>query len=247
MNWASAFITCLSTPPETPRAAAAWRPLVATLTGLAGLLVLPVAAHADLVTLRGGRVLNVAAVAFDGDTVVLTLRTGGQLRAPRDFVVEVTPDEVPWPEPEPDPAVAAPEASAPDEADVDVSADALHVLITRMATEAGVDARLAHAVVRVESNYQADAVSPKGAMGLMQLMPATARQYDVVNPFDPAQNLAAGLRHLRGLLDRYGRGKEALALAAYNAGEGAVRRYQGIPPYRETRQYVERILSLTRR
>jgi soluble lytic murein transglycosylase-like protein len=84
-------------------------------------------------------------------------------------------------------------------------------------------------------------------MGLMQLMPATARQYDVVNPFDPEQNLAAGLRHLRGLLDRYGRGKEALALAAYNAGEGAVSRYQGIPPYRETRNYVERILSLSRR
>ncbi len=203
-------------------------------------------ARADLVTLRGGRVLNVAAVAFEGETVVLTLRTGGQLRTPRDFVVDVTPDEVPWPEPEPEPA-PDPDAPGSDDTEVPVSTDALHVLITRMAAEFGVDARLAHAVVRVESNYQADAVSPKGAMGLMQLMPATARQYDVVNPFDPAQNLAAGLRHLRGLLDRYGRGKEALALAAYNAGEGAVSRYQGIPPYRETRNYVERILSLTRR
>jgi soluble lytic murein transglycosylase-like protein len=115
-----------------------------------------------------------------------------------------------------------------------------------MADEYGVDARLAHALIRVESNYQADAVSPKGAMGLMQLMPATARQYSVANPFDPEQNLAGGLRHLRGLLDRYGRGRESLALAAYNAGEGAVSKYQGIPPYRETRNYVERIMTLVR-
>jgi len=99
----------------------------------------------------------------------------------------------------------------------------------------------------VESNYEARAVSPKGAMGLMQLMPATARQYSLEDPFDPAQNLDAGLRHLRGLLDRYGKGKESLALAAYNAGEGAVTRYRGIPPYRETQNYVRRILSLTGR
>jgi soluble lytic murein transglycosylase-like protein len=114
-----------------------------------------------------------------------------------------------------------------------------------MAAAHGVAVKLAHAVVRVESNYRADAVSPKGAMGLMQLMPATARQYAVEDPFDPEQNLSAGLRHLRGLLDRYGRGKESLALAAYNAGEGAVSRYRGIPPYRETQNYVQRILSLT--
>jgi soluble lytic murein transglycosylase-like protein len=99
----------------------------------------------------------------------------------------------------------------------------------------------------VESNYESRAVSPKGAMGLMQLMPATARQYALVDPFDPAQNLDAGLRHLRGLLDRYGKGRESLALAAYNAGEGAVTRYRGIPPFRETQDYVRRILTLTGR
>jgi soluble lytic murein transglycosylase-like protein len=90
-------------------------------------------------------------------------------------------------------------------------------------------------------------VSPKGAMGLMQLMPATARQYAVIDPFDPVQNLAAGLQHLRGLLDRFGKGRESLALAAYNAGEAAVSRYGGIPPFRETQNYVRRILSLTGR
>lgn len=81
----------------------------------------------------------------------------------------------------------------------------------------------------------------------MQLMPATAQQYAVQDPFDPVQNLNAGLQHLRGLLDRFGSGRESLALAAYNAGEGTVKRYKGIPPYPETRNYVQRILSLTGR
>jgi hypothetical protein len=210
--------------------------------GLLVLLVAPSTAFADLVTFRGGRVLNVASVAYEGSEIVLTLRAGGQMRAPREFVVDVQPDEVPWPEPVPDPE-PTPEPTVV----VTDTPDGLRLLIDRMAAEHGVDVKLAHALVKVESNYRADAVSPKGAMGLMQLMPATARQYAIDDPFDPVQNLTAGLRHLRGLLDRYGRGKESLALAAYNAGEGAVSRYKGIPPYRETQNYVQRILSLTRK
>jgi soluble lytic murein transglycosylase-like protein len=78
-------------------------------------------------------------------------------------------------------------------------------------------------------------------MGLMQLMPATARAYKVRNPYDPTANIGAGVRHLKGLIDKWG---VELALAAYNAGEGAVKKFNGIPPYRETRNYVSRILSL---
>lgn len=238
MNWASAFITSLSTRPDARLRVVTWAPL----WGLCLILLTPAAALADLVTLRGGRVLNVAAVGYEGNEVVLTLRTGGQMRAPKDFVIDVRPDEVPWPEPEPEPT---PVPDTP--VVVSETPDGLRLLIDRMAAEHGVDARLAHALVQVESNYQPNAVSPKGAMGLMQLMPATARQYAIADPFDPVQNLTAGLRHLRGLLDRYGRGKESLALAAYNAGEGAVSRYKGIPPYRETQNYVQRILSLSKR
>jgi len=203
-------------------------------------------AGADLVTLRGGRVMSVESVKFEGDTATLTLRGGGEIGMPRGFIESVGPDEVPY-EP-PMPAVSrvasvvgvAPEASL-------LSKDGLVGLIDRLAKQHGVNPKLVHALVKVESNYEPRAVSAKGAMGLMQLMPATARQYAVDDPFDPVQNLGAGLQHLRGLLDRFGKGRESLALAAYNAGEGAVSRYGGIPPFRETQNYVRRILSLTGR
>ena len=224
------------------------------IVGLAMVLV-PSVASADLVTFRGGRVLNVASVTFNGDSAVVTLRTGGEMWVPKDFVVSVTPDEVPYVPPAEERAgdgIAVPILSVDAETaaaaeGATASRTELMALVDRLAAHHGVRADLARAVVQVESNYESRAVSPKGAMGLMQLMPATARQYALEDPFDPAQNLDAGLRHLRGLLDRYGKGRESLALAAYNAGEGAVTRYRGIPPYRETQNYVRRILTLTGR
>jgi soluble lytic murein transglycosylase-like protein len=106
----------------------------------------------------------------------------------------------------------------------------------------GISPDLVKAVALVESNLQPDAVSPKGAMGLMQLMPATAERYGVEDPFDPEQSLNAGARHLRDLLDEFG-GDVTLALAAYNAGSGAVRRYRGVPSYPETQAYVRKVRS----
>lgn len=111
------------------------------------------------------------------------------------------------------------------------------------AKSAGVDEAWLRAIAHVESGYDAKAVSPKGAQGVMQLMPATATQYGVKDPFDAAQSIAAGARHLRDLMKQYG-GDLALTAAAYNAGPGTVARYGGIPPYAETRDYVARVLAL---
>lgn len=110
----------------------------------------------------------------------------------------------------------------------------------------GVDVSLVRAVIHAESWFNARAMSRKGAQGLMQLMPATQNRYGVSNPFDSWQNISAGVRHLSGLLETF-RGDERLAAAAYNAGAGAVRRYGGIPPYPETRTYVERVFTLKQR
>lgn len=115
--------------------------------------------------------------------------------------------------------------------------------IARAAARHNVDPNLVRAVVKVESNFNPNAVSRKGAMGLMQLMPSTARQLNVKNPFDPEQNVDAGVRHLKQLLENYG-GDVRLSLAAYNAGSGAVTRSAGVPHYHETQNYVNRITNL---
>ena len=106
-----------------------------------------------------------------------------------------------------------------------------------------VDAALVHAVIHAESGFNPNAVSPKGASGLMQLMPATARRYGVQNIFDPQQNVGAGVHYLKDLLKMFGNNPR-LALAAYNAGENSVIRFGGIPPYPETTQYVSKVLTL---
>lgn len=119
-------------------------------------------------------------------------------------------------------------------------------LVQKLAPEYGVSPRLALAVIRAESNFNPRAVSGKNAQGLMQLIPDTAARFKVSKPFDPEQNLRGGLSYLRWLL-AYFEGNVSLVAAAYNAGEGAVNRFRGVPPYAETRGYVKRIVALFKR
>ena len=121
----------------------------------------------------------------------------------------------------------------------------LHAAVADHAARHALDPDLVRAVIRVESGWNPRAVSRKGAMGLMQLMPATAAEYGVADPFNPTENIRAGVAYLRRLIDRFD-GRMELALAAYNAGPGAVEKYnRTVPPYRETRAYVKRIVSVT--
>jgi soluble lytic murein transglycosylase-like protein len=197
---------------------------------------LPVSAAAELAFLASGQTLSIKAHRIDGDRITLVLRAGGEVSCPAALVVRVAADEVPYPEPATETALPSGEPAA-----LASALDGPYAqLIAISATRHGVDPNLVHAVIRAESNYRPRARSRRGARGLMQLMPSTLKAYAVANAYDPAANIEAGTRYLRTLLDRYVLDQ---ALAAYNAGEGAVQRHGGVPPYRETRAYVARVLS----
>ncbi|WP_243137507.1 lytic transglycosylase domain-containing protein [Desulfofundulus thermobenzoicus] len=133
----------------------------------------------------------------------------------------------------------------PSAASGEQSPPSMEEMFNQVAARFGLEPALLKAVARVESGFNPYALSPAGAQGLMQLMPATAAAMGVRDPWDVRQNLEGGARYLRSLLDRY-HGNVTLALAAYNAGPGAVERYGGVPPYRETRQYIQRVDSARR-
>jgi len=191
-------------------------------------------ASAELVLLTTGRTLSVKSHRAEDDKVTLVLRQGGDLTCPASLIVRIDPDEVPYPE-EPTSSADALAVARPGRPLTGPYADVIEAAASRH----GLDPNLVHALIRAESNYEPRARSRTGAKGLMQLMPATARQYAVSDPYDPGANIDAGVRHLKYLLGRFDVG---LALAAYNAGEGAVRVYGGLPPFTETRNYVARIL-----
>ena len=190
--------------------------------------------------------MSASSVVLTDDTATIRLRGGGEVTCDRSLVVRVDPDETPWIDPA---GAARGRERRRRDGDADAGAGARRRDSGRLPrdhhagspTAHGVDARLIHAVISVESAYRPRARSRKGARGLMQLMPATARQYGVRNAYKESANLEAGVRHLKTLLDRFAVRE---AVAAYNAGEAAVRRFGGVPPFRETRAYVERVLSL---
>jgi Transglycosylase SLT domain len=198
-------------------------------------------ASAELIFFSEQRSMSVEGHRFDADRIILSLRGGGEMTFDRALVVRIAPDEMPFT----DPPAAQPDtqlASIPGGQRL-VEDTRFDPIIERTATKHEIDARLVKAVIQVESSFQPRARSSKGAMGLMQLMPRTARQYEARNPYDPASNIEAGTKYLKRLLDEF---DLPLALAAYNAGEGTVRRFGGIPPYAETQAYVTKVLALLR-
>jgi soluble lytic murein transglycosylase-like protein len=163
----------------------------------------------------------------------------GEIELAADRVAEYEPEE-PKAAASPEPASSAPsQLLAPSPASTPATDP--RKLLDAAAERYGVPAAFLHSVARAESAYRLDAVSPKGAIGVMQLMPATAAELGA-NPHNPAENIDAGARHLRDLLERY-QGSAHKALSAYNAGAAAVQRYGGIPPYSETVNYVHKVLS----
>jgi len=201
------------------------------LLGVA-LLIAPAAARADIAVLANGSTFKITSHRVADGVTWLSLKDGGEVGLPEAAVSGYVPDEIME-------EVAAAVATAPPGLD-------LETLIAETARRHRLDPALVRAVVRVESAFQPQAVSPKGAQGLMQLMPGTARSLGVADPLDPAQNLDGGTRYLKDLVARYG-GNLDLALAAYNAGERAVQRHGGVPPYPETREYVKKVLERYRK
>jgi len=192
---------------------------------LSGLFLLAASgARADYAVLRSGERLHFTSREMVGDVMRLTI-AGGSVDLPVGEIVSIEAEDVFQPN-----AVAA-TASGP-----------FGDIIRAAALKHGVDEYLIACVIAEESNFNPRAVSPKAAAGLMQLLPGTAARFSVRDVFDPAENVEAGTRYLKELLDHY-RGDVRLALAAYNAGPEVVSRYGGVPPFSETRNYVKHVTA----
>ena len=199
----------------------------------------PTVAFAKLAVFVDGRVLKIDDARLEGSEIVLDLKGGGTLRVSAVRVDRVIADEVVESGStsnfeEPDCPSVWSEQKLPEEL-------AFRDAIDSAARAADLHPWLVASVVQTESAFDPRAVSRAGAAGLMQLMPSAAADHEVIDVFDPAENLRGGTEHLRAMLDRFE--SLPLALAAYNAGATTVQRYKGIPPYKETRDYVRRVLS----
>jgi Transglycosylase SLT domain len=203
-----------------------------------GLFVLATGARAEIAVMESGKVLHIDRFERTDERVTLYVTGGGIVTVPSEIVANVVPDEI----------VAELESDGEtldDPAKLTLFPQ-LRELIVPAAAKYGVDPNLVAAVIWAESSGDPNAVSIRGAKGLMQLMPETAKSLGVERILDPGENIEGGTRYLRELLDTHG-GNVKLALAAYNAGPDAVRRHGGIPPYRETERYVGRVLRVYER
>jgi len=212
-------------------------------------------ADAALVVFGDGRLLRVDEFRLEGtDRIVLELPGGGSMTIPIELVERIVDDEYERPKPGStgDGAAVAGAGDPGSRRSVrafegDVSAASPYGKeILEAARAHRIDPALIAAVIKAESNFVPSAVSPKGARGLMQLMPATARRMGVRRDFDPAENIRGGTAYLAELAGRFGETAVELILAAYNAGEQAVENYGGVPPYRETQAYVKKVTALWR-
>ena len=201
---------------------------------VAGLAALPAGAFGDTLFLATGKTLKIDALRCDGKACIATL-AGGDIEVRPQDVLRVDPDE----EVDPEPALASPMDGASRRKVRDRN---IEEIVAEAANKYALPRSLVRAVARAESALNPFAVSAKGAQGVMQLMPGTALELGVQNAFDPAQNIDGGARLLRQLLEKY-EGRVAEALAAYNAGAGAVSKHRGVPPYAETRGYIRRVVK----
>jgi len=206
---------------------------------------LPAGARAELVILTDGDYVKVKSYATDGEQATLTLPSGGTMAMAIERVDRVVDDE--WvPPPPPPPAAEAAAAPLPlgFDASQKIPEGPYGAMIYEAAKRHAINPQIVSAVIRAESAGNPRAFSPKGARGLMQLMPSTATRFGVSRGelWNPERNLEAGVSYLKWLHDRFGDDLSRI-LDAYNAGEGSVDKYQGIPPYRETRDYVRRIYT----
>lgn len=199
--------------------------------------------NAEMIFFANGRTMSVKGYRVSGDTITVTLRNGGEATFQKSIVARIAPDEMP--DPQPLVVTAIEHTTIVHHARTPIEARPFAKLIEAVALKHGIDPALVHAVIEAESNYQPSAQSHVGARGLMQVMPATARDLGVKSArllFDPQENLEAGVKYLKFLLERFD-GDLTSAIAAYNAGPGNVQKYEGIPPFEETQNYVRKVLS----
>lgn len=192
--------------------------------------------NAEMIFFANGRSMSVKDYLVSGDIITVTLRHGGEASFDKSVIARIAPDEVADVEPEMMAHATSVALNAPTVIDARPFAELIHTVSLKH----GVDPALVHAVVQAESNYQPQAKSPVGARGLMQVMPTTGADFGIRNLYDPASNLEAGVQYLKFLLARFDMNR---AIAAYNAGPGAVRKYRGIPPFPETQNYVKKVLA----